>query len=76
MQDMVNMLLSENIEQRRKAAESLEKLGWVPANKRERAALLMAKCKWQECIEVGCDAVDALIVALRSKPLDFEVVGS
>lgn len=51
---------------RRSAAESLDQLGWHSTDAGVTVPFLLAQGKWQECVEIGADAVGPLCAALRS----------
>lgn len=46
---------------RRAAAQALDKLGWIPRNEEERVVYLIARERWNECLEVGPTGIRALI---------------
>jgi HEAT repeat protein len=60
---LVRMLRNQDLFLRKKAAEALQKLAWQPAG-REAGWYWVALLNWKKCIELGSDAVEALMSAI------------
>ncbi len=50
---------------RESAARALDNLNWQPQSNYQKTIYLIAKGNWQECVEIGEDAVEPLIYALK-----------
>ena len=51
-------------------AGALDKLGWIPSSKSERAYYLIAKKEWDEISNIGNSAIEPLIQALKDEDRD------
>jgi len=68
---LVKMLLDEDSDVRKEAAEFLRIQGWEPENDTDKAYYFIAMKKWNELIRLGEPAVEPLIWAL--KDADYSV---
>jgi HEAT repeat protein len=62
---ILEALKDEHAEVRRKAAEALERLKYQPKNEAERVRVLLGKGNWYDLGELGEDAVEPLVDALK-----------
>ena len=62
---LVALLDDSDMELRRRAAETLRKIGWQPGLDRNGASYWAVKKNWAKCIEIGAPADEPLIALLR-----------
>ncbi len=58
-------LLHSNLKRRRVLAQSLLKLGWVPANDEEGAVYFVQNGMWDRCVQIGGPAITPLLQAIE-----------
>jgi len=63
---LVRALTEHDASVRQRAAELLDELGWEPVTQELRAARCVARLEWEECIQIGEPAVEALLRELIS----------
>ena len=56
---------------RSNAAKALTQLGWKPQNNTEKAFYWAAQGKWDACVQLGEDALEALMFALKDKHYEY-----
>jgi HEAT repeat protein len=64
VEPLIAALKDENADVRRKALESLEKIGWQPGKDESSAAYWLGRHNFTECIKIGAPAVGQLIIVL------------
>ena len=72
MSSLVKMLEDIHWEVRAEAVVVLEYLGWVPATKKERVLILIAKEKWEDIFELDELDEDLLIVFLQDSECEIK----
>jgi hypothetical protein len=58
---------------RQNAAEALRRIGWQPADDREKGLCLIARKDWHGCVMLGQPVVAALIAILRDEDEEVRV---
>jgi HEAT repeat protein len=67
VEPLIEALRDKNSNIRKKAAETLDKIGWEPKTGVEKAIYFVAKQNWNKCVTIGQPALGPLIKALRDK---------
>ena len=67
IEPLIPLLTDEAFYVRQVAALALEALGWQPKDNAYGAAYWVAKQDWAQCIGIGSDAVEPLLLALADK---------
>ncbi|MGV8040180.1 MAG: HEAT repeat domain-containing protein [Thermoanaerobaculaceae bacterium] len=57
-------LLDSDPHVRSGVTEVLRSLTWSPASTRDKARLAVSSCRWEDCVELGAEAVRPLVAAL------------
>ena len=65
MPSLIRVLENENSNMRRAAAETLDRIGWIPDKGEAGAVYWVAKRKWNQCVAIGAPAVLPLVNALK-----------
>jgi len=65
VEPLINSLKDNDSDVRESAAEALGNIEWKPPTDYQKAVYLVAMRDWQECVKIGADAVEPLIVALK-----------
>ncbi len=70
VQPLLSVLNDPIAEVRQAAAEALDSLSWQPDTVETRVTYSIAKRLWDECVEIGVDAVGLLSAAVEDKNAD------
>jgi HEAT repeat protein len=70
VEPLIGALWDDDSDVRKAAAEALEALGWYPRDATERALDAVARREWPKVTNLGLDALEPLLWALKDRRLD------